>query len=549
MLCELNISNFVIIENQTISFGDGLNVISGETGSGKSIVLQALELILGGRSKPRYIRKGADSWEIQALFRLDNIPRHIFDELPDIVRHDELVVSRSMNSAGRGKVYINGRLGTVSLLEEITRKIINICSQGQHVRLLDPKYHLELVDGFAGCREVLERYQDLYRDWKEADSYLQQLREKAEQNLLRRAELEFLVEELGAINLYPGVRQGLEAEVQKNSNAEALIRSANNISEQCNEESGLFANLGSIGSELGELEKVDGEGISEILELFHSAQAQLQELDGSLNDYVSKIDINEAKLEELRERLAELARLERKYKTDDEGLQKLLELAQAELVLFDNVENIDALAKEVEQKLAKAAQCAKELTRLRKAAARRLASSVQAELGELNMIDAQLSNTFEKCELGPKGQDRVEICIATNKGEPARPLRQIASGGELSRIMLVLKKVLREQSGVNVLIFDEVDSGVSGPVARAVGHKLKALAEQSQVVCITHLAQVASLAKHHFLVDKKVGARTKSVISELTEQEKVDEIARMLAGYKITSASRESARELLSSKH
>lgn len=548
MLSELQISNFALIEKQTISFGPGLNVISGESGAGKSVILHALELILGARPRANFIRSGADSLEVEAVFDLRNVAPNILHGLPDLARVDELALSRSVTMSGRNKVYVNGTLATVTLLQEITGKLVNICGQSQHVRLLDSEYHLELVDGFAGNLNLVQRYTSAFTAWRNQRDELERLETRLQRNIMRRAELEFMLEELSAAELSPGIREELESQVKRLSQAEHLISGTQNICESMNVEEGILERLQQVGAKLHELQRFDKD-LSKLVTLFSSARTELVEFESDLRGYLAGIEVDDAALSQLRDRLAEVARLERKYKTNDRGLVDLLASAREEVAALNAAENIEARRSELARLKQEVLKLGAELLASRQKAGRTLSRAVENELAELNMKDAQLKLSFTAlAEPSLKGTEKIEILISANKGEPPQALRQVASGGELSRIMLVLKKVLREQSGVNVLVFDEVDSGVSGSVARAVGEKLKALARDSQVLCITHLAQVASLADHHFLVDKKLGKRTVSEIRELVEQEKVDEIARMLAGYEITAATRESARELMSSK-
>ncbi|NLF24061.1 MAG: DNA repair protein RecN [Deltaproteobacteria bacterium] len=547
MLCDLSISNFALIEKQTVSFGEGLNVISGETGAGKSMVLQALELILGGRPKGNQVRTGSEGWEIQALFALSGLPEKIRNELPDIAAGDELLVSRSMNLSGRGKVFINGQLGSVSLLEEICKKIINICGQGQHVRLLDARYHLELIDGFAGNESLLAKYEEAYDSWKAAAEQFSEIQKKAEGAAARRSELEGIVVELEGAAPRAGLRQELEDEVKRMANAEGILLSGRIINEGINAEGGALAGVQAILGEVLRLSKLDP-GCGEVRELCEAAKTNLEECDRVLSQRLAAVEVSEEELESLRERLAEIARLERKFRTNDEGLVEVLEESRRELALLEDPLSLAELKKEVDQKFTVVTGLGEDLSKKRKQAALGLTSAAQQELAELNLKDARMEVEFCEGDFGPGGKDQVQFLVSTNKGEPLRPLKEVASGGELSRIMLVLKKVLREKSGVNVLVFDEVDAGVSGGVARAVGEKLKSLAQQSQVICITHLAQVASLADHHFLVQKESGKRTVASIRELDHKEKVEEVARMLSGHKVTEASRQSARELMGGK-
>lgn len=549
MLSELTISNFAIIERQSLSFHPHFNVISGETGAGKSIILHALEFILGGKGSASLIRAGAEQLEVQALFDLTAVAPSIRAELPEIVGEgDELVVSRTQPREGRGKVLINGRLGTVSLLEEIVRKLVNICSQHHQTKLLDSKYHLELLDGFAENVALRASVREIYVQWSAAREQLERIQIDEAESLRKREELNQIVEELEALpNLRAGRRQELEAEIKKIGNFEKLLQAGQRALNLLAGEDGLSSSLRDISSALHDMVRLDP-ATEHVVRGFEVARQSLGESELAISRYVDTLELDSGALERLREELSELARLERKYRLNDEGLAIRLEQARSELQRISDSGVMQALEKEVETLFAKLRSEANELSATRRQAAKRLEAAVAKDLAELAMADAVLQ---VRCsESGPTihGIDKVDFAISTNKGEPVGPLAQIASGGELSRVMLVLKKILREQSGVNVLIFDEVDTGISGGVARSVGRMLKAISGQSQVLCITHLPQVASLSDKHFLVEKEVGERTLTVVRALSEGEKVDEIARMLAGFTITDASRASARELIESR-
>ena len=537
MLTELTISNFAIIERQSLSFHVGFNVISGETGAGKSIILNALEFILGGKGSPSFIRSGAESLEVQALFDLAVLPPEVRSDLPEIVGEgDELVVSRLLPREGRGKVLINGRLGTVALLEEIVRKLVNICSQHHQTKLLDPRYHLDLLDGFCDKPELLNKMRQAHRAWADKRAELNRIKEAFEQGAARRSDLEHTSSELEALpNLRPGRRKEVESEVKRIGNFERLVELGQKLSDLLSGEEGIGVRLKEVSAPMTEMQRLDP-SISKIQDDFESARRSLAESEIGVARYVDSLDVDASTLETLREELSELARLERKYRLDDAGLCGLKARVARELDQLSGGDGYRDLEREVAKLLESAHQVGKELCK-----------AVTADLKELNMRDASLKVTFSECEPSALGIDKLEFLISTNKGEPHGPLIDIASGGELSRVMLVLKKILRERSGVNVLIFDEVDAGVSGGVARSVGRMLKEISKCSQVVCITHLPQVASLSDRHFLVNKEVGERAVTVVKELTPEEKVDEIARMLAGYKITDASRASALELITS--
>jgi DNA repair protein RecN (Recombination protein N) len=549
MLSELTISNFAIIEKQSLSFHSHFNVISGETGAGKSIILNALEFILGGKGSTSLVRAGADAMEVQALFDLSAVSPSIRAELPDIVgQDDELVVSRTQPREGRGKVLINGRLGTVSLLEEIVRKLVNICSQHHQTKLLDARFHVELLDGFAENGKLVVSMREAFAAWSAANRRLEDLQREQASSSQRREDLALLIEELEAIPLLKaGRRAELEAQVKKISNFEKLVQAGQKAVDLLTGDDGVGGTLREISSAVAEMSRLDS-GTEAIVKEFELAREALTQSERAITRYVDALDVDAASLEQLREELSELARLERKYRLDDAGLAERLVVARGEYERLAESGDIKKLQREVEE-LSKVVQVrGQELRAARQKAAKQLETAVAKDLGELAMADASLRVNLTPIEPTASGIDKVEFAISTNKGEPPGPLAQIASGGELSRVMLVLKKILREQSGVNVLIFDEVDTGISGGVARSVGRMLKAISSQSQVLCITHLPQVASLSDKHFLVQKQVGERAVTIVKALSETEKVDEIARMLAGFTITDASRASARELIESR-
>jgi DNA repair protein RecN (Recombination protein N) len=548
MLTSLKISNYALIDHLAMQPSAGLSMITGETGAGKSIILHALEFILGAKITASSIRNGADALEVQALFDLTDVPAEVKADLPDVIDGDEFVVCRTFPREGRGKVLINGRLGTVALLEEIVRKLVNICSQHHHTRLLDARYHLELLDGYCNHGDLLDKAKECYRAWAEKRTELERLQRSQAAGVARREELEAIVADLERLpHLKAGRRSDLDQEIKRISNGERLLQSGQRALQGLADEEGVSARLKEVASAVQEIARLDP-GAASILDAFEVAREALAESELAIDRYVASLDLDAESLEALREELSDIARLERKYKTDDAGLCEILSEARSELGALSADSNIRALEQEVKRLHQQALTVGMELRKVRKAAAAGLSKEVAVHLVELNMRDASLTVTFIETDPTLNGIDRVEFLISTNKGAPHKPLVEIASGGELSRVMLVLKKILRERSGVNVLIFDEVDTGISGGVARSVGRMLKDISSQSQVICITHLPQVASLSDRHFLVNKEVSDRAITIVKQLSEEEKVDEIARMLAGYTITDASRASARELIASK-
>ncbi len=548
MLEELRLSNFALMQREVVRFSAGLNVITGETGSGKSLLLHGLELVLGARMKSHLLRSGGEDAEVEALFSLADLAPKTREDLPDLFRDsEELVVTRTVSAHGRSKVYLNGRLGTLGMLEETVSHLVNICAQNQQVRLLEARYHRVLLDDFGGLDALRERYQRAYEEWHQLNEGLRAAEETKRRDASRRDELEMLVSELSAIRLHAGIRAELETQVRRLASGESLASAVQAILASLEEQGGLHDQLQRIQSQLNEIIRLDPSA-EEHVSLYSGAVIQLEEFERDMRHYVDGLSLDQAGLAALREQLAEVARLERKYRTNDVGLIELLERSKQSLAVLGDSQSIEKLAKLVEEKRLVAVALSRELSQKRQRKGRELAVAVINELAELNMVGSQFEVRQAPKELGPDGADTIEFLISTIKHEPAKPLKQVASGGELSRIMLVLKKVLKEKTGVNVLVFDEVDSGISGSVARAVGEKLRRLAQGSQVICITHLPQVASLAERHLLVQKHVGKRTTSSVSLLDDSGRVEEIARMLAGYDITSASRESAKELLASK-
>lgn len=589
MLRELHIRNYAIIEEQLVSFGEGLNVITGETGAGKSIVLDALQLLFGGRASADSIRDGADELEISATFA---VPQARVELLPDIARSEELSVARSFARSGRGKVYINGKLATVSLLEEVMRLLVDLCGQSAQVRLLEPKFHLELIDLYRqqgeGARrekvtklgesqssaagastafastavtspafirptvtlpsstqdELISDYRRVFERWREAQSQLQAARNESSFQESRQLELEDAVAEIEAVRPAKGLRQDLEQQVQRLGAVEKISSLTAAVAERLEAEDGVIDQLKQAAGELNALLKFDPEAGS-LIKILLDAQNSVAEFSFSLERYARGIVGDDEQLEALRERLSLLARLERKYRESDEGLEVLLERFKSELSALSRRKDLKGLEAEERALHAELLTAGANLSKARREAGDHFAKAICKELQEVGMGGATLSLKLEQIEPSPAGMDRVEILFSANKGEPMRQLKTVASGGELSRLLLVMKKALRDRSGVNVLVFDEVDTGISGAVARAVGIKLRGLAEYSQVICVTHLPQVASLASHHFVARKFAKGRTTSLIAEVVKDEQVEEIARMLSGAKVTESSRQSARELM----
>ena len=345
MLTELRIRDFVIIKEQSLSLSSGLSVISGETGSGKSVLLQALEVLLGGRPKADFVREGAKSFEIEGLFDLSALSEEVRTELPDIIQEsEELVLLRSMSASGKGRVYINGRLATVSVLEEIASQLVNICSQNSQLRLLQPKYHLNVLDDFGRHQSSLVQYQKHYQAFRTQERTYLELQEKFKKSTMRKAELEFVIEELSELELRSGLRSDLEEEIKKVSSSEFLLEKGQKILLSLQQHSGIQEQVAEILSDLHELEGLDST-LQPLTKLFQSAKTELGEFEGDFGSYLSSLSVDDERLASLREKLSELARIERKYQKTDTELKKLLESSKNEIALLEDASSLEELEK------------------------------------------------------------------------------------------------------------------------------------------------------------------------------------------------------------
>jgi DNA repair protein RecN (Recombination protein N) len=553
MLKEIQIENFAVIESEQVEFHRGLNVITGQTGAGKSILIQAIELILGAKAKPHAVREGHDFLEINALFDLAKLSSSEREGLPDIVTGDELAISRSVKKSGGGRIYINGKLSSLAVLESVTAPLVDLCGQSQYVKLTDPDYHLNLIDDYAANHTLLDEYRRRYTVWQSRLYEFERAKRECDKAGNRIIEIERALNELNEIDLKIDLRADLEGEITSLTVAEKLISSTHLADEILNSDNGIFFLLKKIGSLLKpafDLAEKGSGSYNLLRESYFSANNELSDFSLALSQLASEVELNEERLEQCREVLTKLARLERRYRSTDKELIELKSQLETELSFLQSTLDLASLERSVLEVQTEVSKLAHELKIKREEAGKKLSEVVAEELLELNMPAVRLDLSIESRELNQSGGDKLELLFSGNKGHALKPLRQIASGGELSRIMLVLKNVLSSRSGINVLVFDEVDVGVSGSVARSVGVKLAKLAESSQVICITHLPQVASLADNHLYVEKHGGDTvSNSVVSSsvtiLEGEAKIEEIARMLAGFEVTAAARESAKELL----
>lgn len=559
MLLELSIENFVTIRKLNLSFEAGLTVLTGETGAGKSILLHAMQTLLGRRLNQELIGAHQDFVRVSGLFACQELESAWPDYLDQFPKNGEVLLTREVSRSGRGRAFVNGQLVTVGQLSDFGARLINICGQHQSVRILDQSYYLDfVVDDF--CELVRERadFEEFYGAVQKKREQVKQMKEAASKAALRSAELQHLVSDLKKVCETTLERADIEDALRRYRTAEDFAARREEIFEVVESDSGVLENLKQIRTVLAQCCKLDPKSgqyaqlLSRWDEFAGQFEGSLQSLLGDLNRELGGRVVDEVELEDLRALLSLIASLERKYRRDHSGLRELFSKAQEELGSLQSIDDdLPRNEKDLLQQEQKLRRLAEGLSAKRKDGALRLQSLVEKELRELSISDAVFKVNFETVDCGPRGIDRVDFLISTNKGMEPRPLAAVASGGELSRITLALKKILSDRSGVNVLVFDEVDTGISGRVARVVGEKLRQLAQNgSQVLCVTHLPQIASLADHHFEVLKTSAedGGVQTIIKKLEGQEKVNEIAKMLAGLEVTQASLATASELLASK-
>ena len=555
MLTELNIRNFAIIDELKVAFDGGLNVISGETGAGKSIIIGAVGLLLGDRANADMIRSFEDAAVVEALFDIrgqDGLRKKI-GEL-GFGDGEELIVRRVVSRSGKNRVYINGALASLASLAAIGESLINICGQHEHQMILDPENHTDILDEFGSLMSLRSAYResyDRYRSLNERLIGLQELRRKKEE---REELLRFQIGEISQAGLRAGEDAALAEEKKVLANVQKLIDLAQGAYETLyGQGASVLAELRNAASAVKEIRKIDATlklSAEEMEELYY----RIEEAAFILRDYGSRLTFDPGRMEALEERLELLGRLKRKYGgTLDAVIAKQAE-AEAELGNIASVEaEIEQLAAVIADEKARMIAAAQLLSGKRREVAAALRETIEKEIRALRMENARFDVVFREPPGGDaafavKGTDDLEFYLSANVGEELKPLRAIASGGELSRIMLALKKVLARTGSVGTIVFDEVDSGIGGATAEIVGQKLREVSRHHQVLCITHLPQIACCGDRHYQVVKRIaGERTNTSVAVLSEEERVEEIARMLGGVELTEKTREHAREMLAS--
>ena len=548
MLCELSIRNFAIIDRLQVQFGLGFNVLTGETGAGKSIIIDAVGLLLGDRARPELIRTGEEEATVEALFDLSALPRLRTElALQGVEDGEELLVKRVVARSGKNRVYLNGSLAKLGQLQPLTAQLLAIYGQHEHQNLQRADQHLAMLDDFAGLGSDLEAYQQFFQEVQGLESRLEQLDAAARERAQRLDLLGFQSRELAAAALRPGEDEELAAERLLLQHAERLALATSGGYELLyGGEGAVVERLDAVASQLEALVSVDPR-LGAWAEGVRSALFTLEDVAAGLRDYQGEA-FEPGRQAEVEERLTLLTSLKRKYAPTILEILRLQAGIDAEL---EALVNVDATREELQRQQVAARQrllrAGEELSAKRREAAQRLASAVEAELQALAMPKARFEMRFFPLpEPGARGLERGEFYLSPNPGEEAKPLAWIASGGELSRIMLSLKRAAPASDGVPTQIFDEVDAGIGGVAATAVGEKLRAVAGGQQVLCITHLPQVAAFADRHYRVEKQEReGRTRTELLLLSAADRVQEMARMLGGAQITERTLDHARELI----
>lgn len=549
MLTDLHIRHFAIIDRLHVSFSNGFSVLTGETGAGKSIIIDAVALVLGGRAKPELVRTGESEAVVEAVFDLSSTPL-LRRELADagFGDEDELLVKRVVNPTGRNKIFINGSLAKLSQLQPLTTRLMNIYGQHEHQNLQRVEHHLSMLDRFAGLTEEVEAYGELFAQVREQAMRLQSLEEAERHRRERLGQLEFQQRELAAAALRDGEEEELLAERRLMQNSERLVRVAERGYETFYAAEGAISEqLDAVAGDLEKLRDIDA-FLSKPAEEIRNALYVIEDVAFKLREYAGRVAFDPNRQAEVEKRLDLITSLKRKYGMDANDL-----IAHVQTI-DDQIEDLlhaDARRETLQRNLSESEQAlrgkAEFISARRQEAAEQLARAVEEQLADLAMQRATFEmRLFALDEPGPQGLERGEFYLAPNAGEAPKPLAWIASGGELSRIMLALRRAAPGGDEISTLIFDEVDAGVGGVAASAIGAKLRDIASQAQVLCVTHLPQVASFADRHYRVQKQEkDGRTYTELISLYGEQRVEEMARMLGGAQITERTLEHAREII----
>lgn len=535
MISHIRIQNFAIIKQIDIDFHEGLNIITGETGAGKSIVIEAISLALGSRADTAFVRSGAEKAIVQLAGTYDG---------------EEYVITREVSAAGKNLCKINGEIVTLANLNRLCKKLADIHGQYDHQSLLNPDYHIQLVDLYQkdSIFPAKQKVAEIFARYRDISSQLKHLLADAAENQRQLDFMRFELDEIQKADLSPGEDEALEEQIRLLQNSETIYESLAEAYELTNgEEYAALSGLKKAADRIGAIGEYSREA-ADIHQQMEEAYYLLEDLCSQVRELRDRVTFSPEELDQAISRMEVLNALKRKYNA---SLEEIIAYGNELRERLRQVENVDSAKEELAERQKKCEielkAASQELTKLRKAAARELEANILAELAELNFKDAQLAIEFkESKEYTDSGTDLVEFLISTNKGEKLKPLSKIASGGEMSRIMLAFKKIVGDYDEIPTMIFDEIDTGISGVTASIVGKKLKQIAQSHQILCITHLPQIAAFGDHNYRIYKESDdTSTYTAVVPLKKEEEVEEIARLLGGINITETTLRSARELI----
>jgi DNA repair protein RecN (Recombination protein N) len=553
MLLELRIKNFAIIDELSLGFSKGFNILTGETGAGKSIILNAVHLLSGDKATEEWIRSSEEEANVEALFDISGnsqIKEKIKEKAPHLQgagEEDSLLIRRVISRSGRGKVFINGNLATLGVLSEVGEGLLSIYGQHEHQSLQRGETHIDILDEFGGLLGLRGEFQRQYLEFVSLSEEAEKIRAEKERSARERELMAFQSREIETSGIQTGEEASLKNDRILLTHAKKLMDFAHGSEGTLySEEGSTIERIQGILSQGREVAAIDP-SLSPPLKALESTLIQLEEIALGLRDYSRRVEVNPTRLEEIETRLEAIDRLKRKYgATVEDVLSFKRKIDEALKSITSDEERLFQLENRLEPLRQAVNDSGIKLSQERKKVALELKKSVERELNSLGMKKTIFEIRMDSSPLTLKGADRVEFLISPNVGEEVKPLARIASGGELSRIMLAMKRILAKVGGRQVLIFDEVDSGIGGAMAEVVGRKLKELSRHHQVVCVTHLPQIACFADRHHSVRKEVrSGRTITSVDRLDQESIVDEIARMLGGVKVTDKTKAHAKEMI----
>lgn len=562
MLELLRIKNIAVIDESEVSFESGLNIISGETGAGKSIVIESINLILGGRAQTDLIRAGCEDATVEGLFdirdRAETLQKLSENGFP--TEDGQLLIKRMLSRSGKHRIFINGELANLQSLVRVTDGLIDCCGQHENQTLLKQSSQIELLDRFGGTEKAAVQVAELVAQLKQSQQRLMDLVQSDQERIQRTEFLKFQIEELESFQPFSGEEENLQLEKKLFSTSEARRSSVqfiiDGLSDSDSGDRGILSNLKSMLSRARSIQSQD-DSIEVMAGGLERGLVELEEASLAFSKYLDTIDHSPERMNEVQMRLAKYAELKRKYSCTGDELAERFEQMKRELLNLENMsELIDEEKKIISELRLQLKKIGEKLSKDRKKYSKQLSEQVTQELQELKMEQAQF--LIDLKEVGEDlnwsealGPNTIQFLIKTNAGDEFKPIGSIASGGELSRVLLSIRRVIADQGGIGVYLFDEIDAGIGGQTAFVVGRKLKSVAKHNQVICITHVPQVAAFADHHLSVVKTLDKkRTFTSVLKLTQKDRTDELARMLGGEVITKKSLENAKELLAqTKH